>query len=368
MDTDIIVVGAGLAGLVAAAEAADAGRRVVLVDQEGGRTSAAQAFWSFGGLFIVDSPEQRRMGIKDSPSWRVRTGSAARSSTARRTTGRARGPRPTSTSRPARSGLAARAWAMRVFPVVGWAERGDGRADGHGNSVPRFHITWGTGPGRRRALRAPGACSRRRPDASRFAFRHQVDDLIVEGGRRRRGARHPPRADERAARQAQQSDGRSATSSCAPRRSSSAPEASAATTTSSAKPGPSGSAPRQGRWCRACPPTSTGACSASPRRRGRTSSTPTGCGTTSRASATGTRSGTTTASGSSPARSSLWLDAAGNRLPAPYFPGFDTLGTLAAPARDRVRLLVVRADPEDHREGVRAVRARSRTPTSPART
>src|SRR5690625_6109007 len=40
-----------------------------------------------------------------------------------------------------------RAMGLRFFPVVGWAERGDGRAEGHGNSVPRFHITWGTGPG-----------------------------------------------------------------------------------------------------------------------------------------------------------------------------------------------------------------------------
>ncbi len=39
------------------------------------------------------------------------------------------------------------AQGMRWFPVVGWAERGDGYAGGHGSSVPRFHVTWGTGPG-----------------------------------------------------------------------------------------------------------------------------------------------------------------------------------------------------------------------------
>src|SRR6202045_4261654 len=65
-DADVIVVGGGLAGLVAATEVADAGKRVIVVDQEGEQSLGGQAFWSFGGLFLVDSPEQRRLGIKDS--------------------------------------------------------------------------------------------------------------------------------------------------------------------------------------------------------------------------------------------------------------------------------------------------------------
>src|SRR5439155_21126953 len=65
-DVDVIVVGGGLAGLVAAAEIADAGKRVIVVDQEGEQSLGGQAFWSFGGLFLVDSPEQRRLGIRDS--------------------------------------------------------------------------------------------------------------------------------------------------------------------------------------------------------------------------------------------------------------------------------------------------------------
>src|SRR4051812_49543670 len=66
MDADAIVVGAGLAGLVATAELGEAGRRVVLVDQEPEASFGGQAFWSFGGLFLVDSPEQRRLRIRDS--------------------------------------------------------------------------------------------------------------------------------------------------------------------------------------------------------------------------------------------------------------------------------------------------------------
>src|ERR1700752_437818 len=65
-DADVIVVGAGLAGLVAATEIADAGKRVILIDQEGEQSLGGQAFLSFGGLFVVDSPEPRRLGIKDS--------------------------------------------------------------------------------------------------------------------------------------------------------------------------------------------------------------------------------------------------------------------------------------------------------------
>ena len=181
MDADVVVVGAGLAGLVATAELADAGRRVVLVDQEGEQSLGGQAHWSFGGLFLVDSPEQRRMGIKDSldlarQDW----------------FGSAQFDRP--------EDYWPRAWAEayvdfaagekrswlhamghRLFPVVGWAERGDGRADGHGNSVPRFHITWGTGPGivapferRVRAAVAEGRVELR--------FRHRVDGLVTSGG------------------------------------------------------------------------------------------------------------------------------------------------------------------------------------------
>ena len=64
-DADVIVVGGGLAGLVAATEIADAGKRVIVLDQEGEQNLGGQAFWSFGGLFLVDSPEQRRLRRKD---------------------------------------------------------------------------------------------------------------------------------------------------------------------------------------------------------------------------------------------------------------------------------------------------------------
>ncbi|HAG58598.1 MAG TPA: FAD-binding dehydrogenase, partial [Arthrobacter bacterium] len=78
-----------------------------------------------------------------------------------------------------------RAWlqeqGVKFTPLVGWAERGDGRAGGHGNSVPRFHVPWGTGTG----VSEPFADKARSASESglvRFFFRHQVDGLVFDGG------------------------------------------------------------------------------------------------------------------------------------------------------------------------------------------
>ncbi|MFY2556901.1 FAD-binding dehydrogenase [Corallococcus terminator] len=178
---DVIVVGGGLAGLVAATELADAGKRVTVVDQEGEQNLGGQAFWSFGGLFLVDSPEQRRMGIKDSHAlaledWMGTAGFDREEDL---------WPRKWAEAFVDFAATEMRPWlheqGMRWFPVVGWAERGGYGAVGHGNSVPRFHVTWGTGPGvlapfirRAQAAREKGTLT--------FLFRHQVDELLVEGG------------------------------------------------------------------------------------------------------------------------------------------------------------------------------------------
>src|ERR1044071_1685094 len=181
-EPDVIIVGAGLAGLVAAHELVKAGRRGVIVEQEDRNNLGAQAFWSLGGLFYVDSPEQRRMGIKDSYELALQDwmGSAAFDRE--------------------REDFWPRQWAeayvrfaatekrrylfdlgLRVVPTVGWAERGGGDALGHGNSVPRFHLTWGTGPELVRIFAEPALAGEQRGLVS-FAFRHRVDELIVEDG------------------------------------------------------------------------------------------------------------------------------------------------------------------------------------------
>src|SRR6478672_98690 len=181
MDADVIVVGAGLSGLVAAAELAEAGRRVIVLDQEGAANLGGQAHWSFGGLFLVASPEQRRMGIRDSLelAWQDWQGSAGFDRP------EDHWPRQWAQAYVDFAAGEMRSWlheqGMRWFPVVGWAERGDGSASGHGNSVPRFHITWGTGPGVLepfvRRVRAGVAAGR-----VELRLRHRVDELVVAGG------------------------------------------------------------------------------------------------------------------------------------------------------------------------------------------
>ena len=178
---DAIIVGAGLAGLVAATELADAGRSVVILDQEPEQNLGGQAFWSLGGLFLVDSPEQRRMRIRDSfdLAWQDWLGTAGFDRP------EDYWPRAWAEAYVAFAAGEKRAWLRqmghRLFPVVGWAERGGWSATSHGNSVPRFHITWGTGPGvvepfEKRAREAE------RAGKIRFLWRHRVDRLLVEAG------------------------------------------------------------------------------------------------------------------------------------------------------------------------------------------
>ncbi|WP_413300698.1 FAD-binding dehydrogenase [Bacillus sp. 1P10SD] len=183
MKFDVIVVGAGLAGLVTTAELADAGKKVLLLDQEPEASLGGQAWWSFGGLFLVDSPEQRRMGIKDSRelAWQDWLGSAG-------------------FDREEDEDYWGKKWAeeyvnfaagekrewltgmgVRFFPVVGWAERGGYTAEGHGNSVPRFHIVWGTGPGLVKPFeeRVRNAMEKGLVD---YRPRHRVNELLQVNG------------------------------------------------------------------------------------------------------------------------------------------------------------------------------------------
>jgi predicted oxidoreductase len=180
-DADVIVVGAGLAGLVATAELADAGKRVLLLDQEPAASLGGQAFWSLGGLFLVDSPEQRRLRVHDSlelarQDW---FGTAGFDRAEDHWPGRWAEAYLQFAAGEKRAWLHAQ--GLRLFPVVGWAERGGYTATGHGNSVPRFHVTWGTGPGvlapflgRVRAAVESGLVELR--------HRHRVDGLVLTDG------------------------------------------------------------------------------------------------------------------------------------------------------------------------------------------
>jgi uncharacterized protein len=326
-DADVIVVGAGLAGLVATAELADAGRRVILLEQEPEPWLGGQAYWSFGGLFFVNSPEQRRLGVRDSPELATRDWMT----TAGFDRPEDHWPKKWAAAYLAFAAGEKRSWlhaqGVRFFPIVGWAERRADRAAGPGNSVPRFHVTWGTGPG----IVAPFE-RRVREAVARgrvvLKFRHRVDALTIGGGAVDgvRGAVLEPSSADR---------GRPS-----PRVPTSEFELHAqAVIVTSGGIGGNHDLVRQS-W---------------PARLG---TPPRQMLTGVPAHVDGRMLAITEAAGGSvinrdrmwhyvegiqnwnpiwpghgirilPGPSSMWFDAVGNRLPAPLFPGFDTLGTLA---------------------------------------
>ena len=303
---------------------------MILLDQEPEAALGGQACWSFGGLFLVDSPEQRRLRVHDSlelarQDW---LGTAGFDRT------EDHWPRQWAEAYLQFAAGEKRAWlkeqGIGFFPVVGWAERGGYTATGPGNSVPRFHIVWGTGPGVVAPFAAPGAGRRRRrpgraplPAPGRPTWSSPTAAVTGVRG-------SGPRAQRRRPRRGQLARPRSAdfeVSRAGRRRH--LRRASAATTTWCARTGRPGSA----------------------RRRG-------GCSPASRRTSTAAMLQATQAAGASvvngdrmwhytegianhspvwanhgirilPGPSSLWLDATGQRLPVPLFPGFDTLGTLA---------------------------------------
>ncbi len=187
-DTDVIIIGAGLAGLVAAAELTSRGRRVTIFESEPRASLGGQAFWSFGGLFLVNSPEQRRLGVHDSADLAFSDwlGSANFAAGAQDGAGPdAQGYQWAKNFVEFASGPM-RPWlhklGMRWFPLVQWAERGGHLAGGHGNTVPRFHVTWGTGPGVVEPFVA-AAIAAKRAGLLDIRFRHRVTDLHITGGK-----------------------------------------------------------------------------------------------------------------------------------------------------------------------------------------
>ena len=326
-ETDVVVVGAGLAGLVATAELADAGKRVILLEQEPEASFGGQAWWSFGGLFLVDSPEQRRLRVHDSlelarQDW---LGTAGFDRT------EDHWPRQWAEAYLQFAAGEKRAWlkeqGIGFFPVVGWAERGGYTATGHGNSVPRFHIVWGTGPG----VVAPFARRvRAAVDAGlvELRFRHRVAELVVSGGAVTgvRGAVLEPSGVARG--------------EASPRTEVGAFEigAQAVVVTSGGIGGnhdlvrrnwPARLGPAPQRLLSGVPAHVDGAMLEATEAAGASVVNSDRMwhyteGITNH-SPVWPRHGIRIL----PGPSSLWLDATGNRLPVPLFPGFDTLGTLA---------------------------------------
>ena len=183
MKYDCIIVGAGIAGLTAACELIDAGKKVLLLDQEGENNIGGQAYWSFGGLFLVNSPQQRKLGIKDSfeLAWQDWQGTADFDRLEDEDKWGYEWAKAYVTFAANEKYNWLKSKGIKFFPVVGWAERGGSLAGGHGNSVPRFHIVWGTGPGIVEPF-ANQVLKAQKNGRIDFKGRHQVTELIVEAG------------------------------------------------------------------------------------------------------------------------------------------------------------------------------------------
>jgi predicted oxidoreductase len=326
-DSDVIIVGAGLAGLVAAAEVADAGRRAIVIDQEPEASLGGQAFWSLGGLFLVNSPEQRRLGVKDSHELALQDWMG----TAGFDRDEDRWPRRWAEAYVEWAAGEKRAWlhslGIRFFPIVGWAERGGYTATEHGNSVPRFHIAWGTGPG----VLEPFV--QRVRDAERrgliaFRFRHRVNELTVSAGRVT-GARGDVLEDSTAER------GRPSSRTVV----GDFEIGAHAVIVTSGGIGANHDLVRQ-NWPTRLGPAPARMLSGVPDYvdgRMLTIAEHAGASVINRDRMWHYTEGVSNWNPIWPGHgirilpgpSSIWLDARGNRLPAPLFPGFDTLGTLA---------------------------------------
>lgn len=175
----VIIVGGGLAGLVAAYELSLRRIPCLIVDQENEKNLGGQAFWSLGGLFLVGSADQRKWSIKDNRELALQDwmNSAAfdreREDHWPRQWAKAFVDFATDEFEAYVKGLGLK------FAAVGWAERGSGRAGGHGNSVPRFHLSWGTGPDVVRIFEEPVRKAAQK-GLVQFLFRHRVDELIID--------------------------------------------------------------------------------------------------------------------------------------------------------------------------------------------
>ena len=176
--SDVVIVGAGIAGLVAAHECLERGKSVTIIDRHGAENVGGLARTAFGGMALVGTPVQRRMGIKDSSALALSDWcSFAEFGDADVW------PRKWAQAYVEQSAEKVFHWlrekGMRFLPAINWVERGNFVP---GNSVPRYHVLWGTGLGLVERFVAL-LKAHRNNEKVRFVFGCRVDDLVVDNGR-----------------------------------------------------------------------------------------------------------------------------------------------------------------------------------------
>lgn len=140
LQTDAVVVGGGLAGIVTALELLRAGQRVALIDRDTPERLGGLALWAFGGMALAGTPLQEAMGIADTPEralrdW-LRFGELDPQD---------EWPLQWARYYVEHSRREVYDWlkseGIKFMPAVNWVERG---LNGDGNSLPRYHVVWGT--------------------------------------------------------------------------------------------------------------------------------------------------------------------------------------------------------------------------------
>ncbi|HDH0866304.1 TPA: FAD-binding dehydrogenase [Staphylococcus aureus] len=181
MQKNIFIIGSGLSGLVAATELIKKGHKVTMLGQEARQAMGGQAYWSFGGLFLVNSKIQRRLGVKDSYELALNdwfgTAQFDRLETEDYWSKKWAEAYVHFATYEKESYL--KSMGIKLTPMLGWAERGGSLASGHGNSVPRFHITWGTGPGLINPF-IDYVLKKEKEGQFRFLSRHQVTHIDIQ--------------------------------------------------------------------------------------------------------------------------------------------------------------------------------------------
>jgi hypothetical protein len=174
---DVIIVGGGLAGIVAAMELLNQGKRVLIIDRDKEENFGGLARWAFGGMFFVNSKHQQKRGIQDSIDLAISDWFSYAEFEENEHWGKEWAKQYIHLCTP--HGYH---WLqdhdISFFPVLNWVERGLFKP---GNSVPRFHMVWGTGWGLMETLKGH-LSSHSNQNKLELLFEHRVADVIVENG------------------------------------------------------------------------------------------------------------------------------------------------------------------------------------------
>lgn len=177
-ECDVIVIGAGIAGVAAAIDLLDRGRRVLLVDRDVEENMGALAKESFGGIWFAGTPLQRRYGIRDGAELGLRDWHSFAEFDPDD-----HWPRAWAEAYVHRANEEIFDWLKRIgvefMPMPLWVERG---LHTPGNSVPRWHIVWGTGHELAVVLNRHLLAHPRR-SLLELRFGHRVESLVTVNGR-----------------------------------------------------------------------------------------------------------------------------------------------------------------------------------------